>query len=396
MKLQKCIILIVMLCVTIIRAQDQFKLNGTVKNQADFKVFGLICELVENGYADTTDSSGVFNVTGDATAVAYMIKKEVPAPQFKGSQISIPVTAGGQRVSIEVFNVKGSKVATVFNRALPAGVHTIPVGNYLSTVSQSVLVAVVTCGSDRSKFRIVKAGSHNLMTQKISGGVSGMNQATAEATKTLPVLDSLRFKRCLEIEGQQEELIEYTIPVTELEQEFKVTLDLIPYEAIEWGKTQEGRSNETVGKELGKPGSGIYPYEFQTYYNGAWCSEFYCYCMRIGGCPLGDDGGSTTRPNWLKLGWNILISWFESNAQYVKKSEISSLNFKPNPGDFIQLSEHTAMVRYIASNNDVYCLDGNWGDKVVLVNRGNYKTFSSLNGYGRRSGITGNSFEIMK
>lgn len=86
-------------------------------------------------------------------------------------------------------------------------------------------------------------------------------------------------------------------------------------------------------------------------------------------------------------GWNNLITWFEDNAEYVEKSEITAQNYVPNPGDFIQLNEHTAMVRYIADDGDVVCLDGNYGDKVWLGRRGNYATFSGLNGYGRRSGI---------
>jgi hypothetical protein len=260
----------------------------------------------------------------------------------------------------------------------------------LKNVSSSVLVAVVKRGSDMSKFRIVKMGG----TSYIVRDFNSYGSATQSySTSRLPLaLDSLTFTRYLTIEGEDKVLREFSFPVTKWIDEFEVTLDLIPYEAIEWGMKEEGRSNETVGQELGTAPNGTYPYEFQTYYNGAWCSEFYSYCMRIGGCPLGDDGGSSTRPNWLVMAWNRLITWFEDNAEYVKRSEITSSNYVPNPGDFIQLNEHTAMVRYIADDDDVVCLDGNWGDKVVLVRRGNYKSFSGLNGYGRRSGITGNSY----
>ncbi len=377
-------------------AQDQFNISGTVTNQADFKVIGLICELVENGYVDTTDSSGAFTVIGDATSLVSPIKNKVLQPNCNGKQILISITSGVQPVSVDVFNIKGSKIVTVFNQLLPEGEHVISFGNKINRVSQSVLIAVVRYGSHQMKFRLIKAGSQNFMVQNLGSSVFGTSQTVTAHTHQALVLDSMRFKRCLEVEGKQEEFVEFTIPIENLEDAFKVTLDLIPYEAIEWGMTQDGRSNETVGEELGEPESGIYPYEFQTYYNGAWCSEFYSYCMRIGGCPLGDDEGSTTRPHWLVLGWNLLITWFENNAEYVEKSKIDELNYVPNPGDFIQMNEHTAMVRYINSDDDVVCLDGNWGDKVVLSTRGNYKTFSGLNGYGRRSGITGNSFESVK
>ncbi len=389
------------LFVTIAWAQDQFNLSGTIKNQADFKVFGLICELVEAGHVDTTDSSGAFNVTGDATAIVSTMKKAAPTPQFKGSQIFIPVTSGVQPVSVEIYNVKGSKVATVFNKTLPQGEHTIPFANRLNTVSQSVLIAVVKCGSNISKFRLIKAGSRGFIAQEFGGGASGNSQTLATASLPLQVLDSLRFKRCLKIEGQQEELIEFAIPITKLEDEFKVILDLIPYEALEWGKTQEGRSNETVGQELGKPGSGIYPYEFQTYYNGAWCSEFHSYMMRVGGCPLGDDEGSATRPHWLHLGHDGLERWYNNNSdqktEFVDQKDIVSSGYVPVTGDFVHVGGHTTTVRYVTEDNILYTVGGNEGDKVKLAKRGNYVNWSStLWGYGRRSGVTGNSWESVR
>ena len=64
---------ICILCTFNVVAQNQFKLTGTIKNQADWEVVGMICELKESGHVDTTDSSGAFNVTGDATPIAFKI-----------------------------------------------------------------------------------------------------------------------------------------------------------------------------------------------------------------------------------------------------------------------------------------------------------------------------------
>lgn len=369
----------------------QIDLKGTIINQADFPVDSMEVALKSLGHKDLSDVDGKFQIA--ITDILIQNQKELAAPKFKGSHFVVPVTSGTKPVSIEVFNLKGAKVATVINKQLSAGEHTIPF-NGSNLLSSSVLVAVVKRGSDLAKFQIIKAGNSGFMVRDFTGGVSDYSQTVAKSSP-LPALDSLLFIRRLTVEGEAKVFYEFAIPVEKWVDEFEVTLDLIPYEAMEWGMTQEGRSDPTVGQELGSPPSGTYPYRFSTYGSSsswAWCSEFHCYIMRIAGCPLGDDGGSTTNPNWMLWGWNNLIDWYGDNAEYVPRNQIDAQNYVPNPGDFIQLNEHTATVRYIADDGDVVCLDGNYGDKVVLIRRGNYKTFSGLNGYGRRSGITGNSY----
>ncbi len=375
-----------------VHAQIQVNLSGTIINQTDFPVKNMVVSLMENNFKDTSDVDGKFTVRGEITSIVNSFQMNKPKLRCNGSNFKLVIPKGRQAVSLDIYNVKGAKVASVLrNKIFSEGQHSIPVFQNLNTVSSSVLIAVIKRGSDIAKFRIVKIGGNSYMIRDFAS-----QSYSSHSTKRshLPLtLDSLTFTRYLTIEGEDQVLREFSIPITKWVDEFKVTLDLIPYEAVEWGMTQEGRSNETVGQELGKPNSGIYPYEFETYYNGAWCSEFYSYCMRIAGYPLGSDDMGGRYPKWMVIGWNLLIEWFTENAKYVERDKIDDQNYVPNPGDFIQLNEHTAMVRYIASDGDVVCLDGNYDDKVWLGKRGNYKTFRGLNGYGRRSGLIENSFE---
>ena len=77
---------------------------------------------------------------------------------------------------------------------------------------------------------------------------------------------------------------EFAIPVEKWVDEFEVTLDLIPYEAVEYAISQYidsitpsgdtiRRTNEDVGKELEE--QNIYPYGLERYNNNpgswAWC-----------------------------------------------------------------------------------------------------------------------------
>ena len=386
--MKRAIIFGAFICFLISALNAQIDLKGTVINQADFPVDSLEVTLKGLGHTDMTDVDGKFQIA--VTGITTQNQKRLPAPRFRGSHFIVPVTASNQNVSVQVFNLKGAKLSTV-TKVLSEGEHSLPLLKNNRVASSSVLIAIVKRGSDLAKFQIIKTGANGYLLREFAGGVSDYSQTLAKSSP-LPALDSLQFIRSITVEGEAEVFIEFTIPIEKWIDEFEVTLDLIPYEAVEYGKTQEGRSNETVGEEFGTSPNGTYPYEFQTYWNGAWCSEFYSYCMRVGGCPLGSDDMVGSYPEWMKLGWNILISWFEDNAEYIERSEIDAQNYVPNPGDFIQMNEHTAMVRYINSDEDVVCLDGNWGDKVVLSTRGNYKTFSGLNGYGRRSGLIEDSY----
>jgi len=364
-------------------------ISGTVKNQAKVAVVKMEVALKSLGIKTATDSSGKFSIK-QTGFVSFHEQRQQVAPRIKGNQFVIPVTSGSQKVSIDIFDLKGSKVATVIDKVLPQGEHTVPLMNNSNTrLSASVLVAVVRRGSDMARFQIAKMDNGSFLIREFSSGTSDCS--AVQQTAAAPALDSLFFIRRLKIEGQDKVLNEFAIPITKWTDKFEVIVDLIPYEAIEWGKTQVGLRDTAVGKELKQ--QNIYPYDLYRYSKGtAWCSEFYSYILRIGGCPLGDDEGTATSPHWLVNGWPDMITWFKNNAKYVEKSQIDAQTYVPNPGDFVQMAEHTTMVRYLIGTT-LYTLGGNEGSKVALATRGNYKTFSGLNGYGRRSGITGNSYK---
>lgn len=377
-------------------SRAQLNISGTVINQTDFPVDSLEVSLKKLGVKTLTDKDGEFEFI--VTGLQLNKLDIIPQVHFDGRRFIIPINSSAQHVSIDIFNVKGVKVATLLNRTLAKGDHSVQF-NSSNPLAASMLIALIRTGSSMTKMQLVKTGTHTYFAKKSQvKNTEDLQQPLAQHPEPL---DSLIFTRRIVVEGVQKVIREFSFPIIKKKDRFAVTLDMIPYEAVEWGKTQEGRSNETVGKELGKPGNGTYPYEFQTYYNGAWCSEFYCYAMRIAGYPLGNDNGSATRPNWLLLGHNSLERWFDNpnnkKAEFIKKSEIEPKKFIPVPGDFIHMDAHTTMVRYIAENGDCYCLDGNWGDKVKLINRGNYKSLpkncKTLHGYGRRSGVVKDSYK---
>ncbi len=388
-----CTSLLLFLGVTLY-AQNEIDLSGSIVNQADFPVENMIVTLVGQGLSDTSDSSGEFEILGDLTGITTEYQKPKPNLKLNGSNIILSVPTGGEQVSLEMFNVKGACVATPLpSRVLGEGRHSIPFFQSGSHLSSSVLIAVVKLGSDITKFRIIKTGSRGYMVRSLNGSSGG--ESADPFLRNPLALDSLKFIRI--------DSVEFTIPVSKWVDEFEVYLDLIPYEAVLFG-VDEFNANRIWPDEVGttlteyphaiknyldKTGPGPHDYEW-------WCSEYYSYALRVGGCPF---YSSTSNPSWMIDGNTGIKSWFVSNSEFIEKNAIG--DFRPLPGDFCHIEGHSAMVWYIDEKDSLYTveangdLDGNgtFDNQMALVNRGYYKNFKDLLGYGRRTGVEGSSWK---
>ncbi len=383
----------VLLFFIVISAQTDIDLSGTIINQADFPVENMIVKLVGQGLADTSDSSGEFEIMGDFTGITAEFQRPKPDLKLNGSNAILSIPVGGEQVSLDLFNVKGSRVATPLRtRVLGQGRHTVPLFQSGNQISSSVLIAVVTLGSDITKFRIIKAGSRGYMVCSLSGGSAG--ESAGPMARNPLALDSLQFIRI--------DSVEFTIPVYKWVDAFEVMLDLIPVEAVNFG-VKEFTENRIWPDEVGtalneypfaiknyleKTGPGPHDYEW-------WCSEYYSYALRVGRCPV----KSSSNPSWMIAGNLDLRTWFTDNSEYIYKNSIG--NFKPLPGDFCHIQDHSAMVWYITGKDSLFTIeangdldgDGTFDNQLALVNRGNYKNFKGLLGYGRRTGVKGSSWK---
>ncbi len=377
--------------------QIKINLSGTIVTQAKYPANDIVVALKNTGLRDTTGKDGKFEVVGEISPIlnGYAVSK--PKLRCLGNQLLLEVTQGRMQLSLHLYNAKGAKVLTIFdNRTLSRGQHRIPLLAQLRTMSSSVFIAVLTQGTEITKYRIVKTGGNRLMVHDFN------KKSTAaqyyQKARALSVLDSLLFIRYRTVEGKAKTLKEYALPVSKWIDKFEVTLDMIPYEAVELGLAEykAGRVYpEQVGKNISeypgplvrylrKTGSGVHDYE-------AWCSEFHSWIMRVTGYPFGDDEGSAMDPHWMVDAHTRLETWYTRKAKFVKKSQITSSGYYPVPGDFIHLNAHTATVRYM-DGNTIHCLDGNWGNKIKIPVRGDYRTLkpgTTLHGYGRRSGVVG-------
>lgn len=387
--------------VSVLNAQIQINLSGTIINQASAAVKQMIVVLAGTGFSDTSDSQGKFVVIGQNTAIVSGYEKNKLDCVFTGRNFFLSVPDGMKRISIAVYDLKGTLLMQIMkNEEMTNGRHSIPIVNKINTLSSSVFIVVIRYGQTVSRYRIVKTGYQNYFmkefAQKNSGYGNQHDSRVSPFSADAMALDSLRFIR----RGK----VEFSIPVTKWIDKFEVKLDLIPYEIVDVGLNEWNLKHiwpdqvgttitEYPGKltnYLNKTGTGPHDYE-------AWCSEFYSWCNRVGGYPFGNDQGSTMDPNWMIDAHTNLRTWFESKKAYVTKELIADSGYVPAPGDFMHLSEyngHTAMVWYL-SKDTVYTIEGNYVplNQMKVWSRGPYKTVETLYGYGRRSGIYGSSYK---
>lgn len=397
--LSKCFC-IPLILFSLLFAQTPIDISGTVINQADFPVKNLMVLLAEQGLADTTDTNGVFEIIGEVTSITNTYLLHKPELNFRGSNVILNLSDGTKPVSLDIYTLKGALVVSVLkNKRLPQGEHSIPLAHQLRNFSSSVLIGMVKVGTDSYRFRLIKTGNMQFAVKNFTGN-NIINPQSPHAFAGPFSLDSLKFFRNVIIQGQEEELMEYSFEIDKWDDEFEVTLDLIPYEAVDFG-VQEFNANRIWPDEVGdtlteypnairnyldKTGPGPHDYQW-------WCSEYYSYALRVGGCPF----NTSSNPTWMIDGNTAIRSWFQNNSEYILKSNIGT--FKPLPGDFCHIEGHSAMVWYIDDNDSLYTVeangdldgDGTFDNQMALVNRGYYKNFQDLLGYGVRTGFVGSS-----
>ncbi len=381
--------------------QPTITLSGTVKNQADFAVGNLEVVLAGQNLRDTTDKDGAFEIIGQVTSISSSRAYHKPSIELLGTQLQFSMSDVKGPVSFYLYSLSGRNIATL--RSVPKRGHqkyAINLEQLLKSASSMVLTGVIQQGDKKHPLRIVKSGSRQYSVK----GISYHSDASSIGTRAvLPVLDSLKFFRTVRIREEEKVLLEYSFAVEKWKDSYKVILDLIPYEAVDFG-VKEFRANRIWPDEVGtrlteypraiknflrKTGPGPHDYEW-------WCSEYYSYALRVGNCPL---YSASSNPNWMIDGNTYLRTWFRNNSKYIYKNSIGS--FKPLPGDFCHIKDHAAMVWYVDDKDTIYTVeangdldgDGTFDNKLALVKRGHYKTFKDLLGYGKRTGETGSSHQ---
>lgn len=360
-------------------------LRGTVRNQAEEPVGDLTLTLANAGFTETTDTDGRFAFSGNITAVRHQASGfGSPEPaRLDGSQLVLSVRDGRQNVTVDLFTIKGSKVAGLVNGDLSAGEHRIPVVSMIpARISASMLIMVVRQGNLTTRLQLIKTGGRFCISAMRSTSSSGPKAYGKRSSDPFDEVDTLIIER--------KDTVELRMAIASYEDTLSIQLDLIPWEVLELALSEEGNGPEEVGEDIDE-----YPFAISNFLapNEAWCSEFVAWVYRATDYPLSggsEDGG------WMIRSSEGLKRWFQMNTRFVSHSDDDWESFEPSPGDYIRYDYesaggHSGIVRY-AEGSTLYTVEGNVNNMVMLRTIRNYKNYNQtqVDGIGMRSGYLNN------
>ncbi|MBN1757798.1 MAG: CHAP domain-containing protein [Chitinispirillaceae bacterium] len=370
-----------LLSASIIVAQE-VNLSGTIVNQANVPVEGLIISLQQSRVRDTTDAEGKFLLRKSGTSVTRSVPFSGERITFKEGQLTIPESRRYSSISLKIFGLNGSQLRAV-DHIRPGQ----PIRIADGIISSKMQLAILTCDRQSFRFAIMKVNDR-IICRWLDGTIRNegavlLKQADGSAG------DSLVITR--------KETVELAIFRSSLEDNLSIKLDLIPYEVIDLAIAENGRYPDEVGKDLTDYPNGIVNYLMKTgdgaHDYEAWCSEFVAWAYEAGGYPF--TGG--TQGGWMLQGSTQIRSWFRQKAQFIDRTSDNWETFQPAPGDYIRYETsgggHSGIVRYV-SNDTLYSVEGNVNNTVMLRKIPRWRDYEAqsgttyIDGIGRRSGTT--------
>jgi hypothetical protein len=90
-------------------------------------------------------------------------------------------------------------------------------------------------------------------------------------------------------------------------------------------------------------------------------------------------------------GWRIknnvaIQHWFERRHLWVAHHSPEWESFQPQPGDYLRFYTsrygHSAIVRFVTSDDTLYTIEGNVGGRVALRSYPHFREYSRIEGFG--------------
>ncbi len=354
-------------------------LSGTIVNQHELPMTGLVVELLDAGMVDTTDTAGTFLFVADDIVGSRPLRalREAP-PRVAGGQLIVPVPSPARRLVVALYDLEGAVIDR--QRREPPGNGWLRVPLVLPARASSMLILEIRCGEDRARFMLL---NHRSTCGAVLRSLDGGEASGSAPAKTRASVDRLAVSR--------RDSLEALVDVDDYVDELSLVMDFVPREVIEIAMAEVGRGPGEVGEDLDHE-----PHDLGQYLdtrNGryeAWCSEFVSWAYRAGGYPL----SSRWEPDWMLGGSTSLRTWYRNRGRWVSHEEPGWDTFVPAPGDYVRYDNayggHSGLVRYVSEDGGtLYTVEGNVGNSVRSLGKTRWRDYDvrHIDGFGRMSGF---------
>jgi beta-glucosidase len=146
----------------------------------------IAVRLMTKGVETYTDTLGKYTLPVSAAAVAHRGVMAIPGIALNGSIVSLN-TRAGEKVRIEEFDLRGSKLHTLLNRSFASGMHTLSLANLLNPNRTSSLSLIrIQKGAHTVICTILNADNGNAL-QSHSLIIKSLSSVSATAVDNLEV-----------------------------------------------------------------------------------------------------------------------------------------------------------------------------------------------------------------
>jgi hypothetical protein len=175
-------------------SQASVVITGTVKDTSNQPLPDATVILVGANLSAETDANGTFSITGTAGVLPGGLgnSSRYLRPYFKGSQLVFSIPVSSQQVRIDLYNIKGARIATVLNQRLQANSYQVsPLANAGRQASSMLYLVRVQIGNEAVTLKVpyvagVALGQSVLPLQPVTS-VVGQNKAVLAARDSLEV-----------------------------------------------------------------------------------------------------------------------------------------------------------------------------------------------------------------
>jgi hypothetical protein len=142
---------------------------------------GIVATLQDLQMSDTTGSDGIYHLYLGRSQLNQM-EKQVKPPHYAGGRLHFSVT-GKQKVSIDLYNLKGVFLSRIFQSELETGNYSLNLAFDLSTNKNCLLLAKLSIGTQASCHKFVNLGtaSASSVIEKGDADLMELSKATRSA-----------------------------------------------------------------------------------------------------------------------------------------------------------------------------------------------------------------------
>ncbi len=180
--------LVILICVTILSAQQKVELTGTVTDLAGNGVEKVAVGLIKSDLVTETNGLGEFTLKGELTSIQPSTGMNNEGMRICSNRLIFSVSSDAEPVNIELYTTRGVKVANVTDRIFAKGIHSVQLLPVKHLFANSCYVVSIVKGPYTYRFGIAVIDNTVISNRNIFSIKSNSNHISATCRQIIDTL----------------------------------------------------------------------------------------------------------------------------------------------------------------------------------------------------------------